>query len=133
MTATKNVNGEQVELTPEEAAKWLAEQPTQDEWSGVLRERAVSGVKAEAGMRITAILPGWKQRNLTARWTELVLIGLMRLAEHVNFELFTESEMAEIAGGQEAWDQIKAVRKKSDLLEKAVPEDFEADKHWPKR
>jgi hypothetical protein len=71
----------------------------------------IQAIKAEAGRRIEALCPDWKQRNLTARAAELALAGTANL---------TDAEVAEIAAGQAVWDAIKAIRAASDQLEAGI-------------
>lgn len=81
-------------------------------------------VKAEAARRILAIIPEWKQRNLTARAAELAKKGEAD---------WTQAEADEWAAGQALWDQVKAIRAKSDAIEALdpIPADFADDSHWP--
>ena len=81
-------------------------------------------IKAEAKRRILALLPAWKQRNLTARGVELTL------ARAVNGK-WSDAEAAEAAGIQAQWDKVKAIRAASDDLEKSLPTDYTADARWP--
>jgi hypothetical protein len=83
-------------------------------------------VKAEAGRRILARYPGWKQRNMTARAVELTF----KVAQS---GALSADEGAETAALQAAWDWIKAVRAASDALEAVapIPAGFADDIHWP--
>lgn len=65
-------------------------------------------IKEEAGRRIQAIIPEWKQRNLTARGVRLL---------HKGKGTWTDEEKAEWTAGEAAWVQVDATRSKSDLLE----------------
>jgi len=82
-------------------------------------------VKDECGRRIYAAFPQWRQANLTARTTELVLakteVGL------------TQAETDELAALQLAWAWIKSVRAASDALEMMapIPTDYDDDARWP--
>lgn len=69
-------------------------------------------VKDEARRRILAICPEWKQTNLVARGTELLMAARSRS--------LTAPENAEIAAGQAVWDAIKAIRAASDTAEAAI-------------
>lgn len=82
-----------------------------------------AAVKAEAARRILAILPEWKQRNLTARAAELAKIGEAN---------WTQAEADEWAAGQALWDQVKAIRAASDNIEAMdpIPSDYTADSYW---
>ena len=80
-------------------------------------------VKAEAGRRIVAICPEWRQRNLTAQATQLLRKG------EVNW---SSEEAAAWAAGQAIWDQIAAIRARSDEIEAMdpIPADFRDDAYW---
>lgn len=89
-------------------------------------ERKVQETKAEAGRRILAILPEWKQRNYTARAVEKVA------ANEVGDDEWNEM--------QAAWRQIGAVRAASDQIEahiqtltdeEAGAYDVAASELWP--
>lgn len=86
-------------------------------------EPTIEKIKSEAQRRILHILPEWKQRNLTARAAELAIKGVQ------NWSL---EEQTEIAAGQALWDQIKAIRAKSNALEamNPIPVDYADDKYW---
>jgi len=122
MPLTKLVDGKRMKMSADEKVSFLAEQPTQAEMDA---ERK-AGVKAEAYRRITAYLPDWKQRNLTARAAEFGI----KLAQGYTL---TATDEAEIASGQLAWDHVKAIRSASDVLEALAepPKDFTDDKYWP--
>ena len=81
-------------------------------------------IKAEAMRRILAIVPEWKQRNLTARAAELLLIG------EANWSI---EEQAEADDMQAVWDQVCAIRAASDAIEAMDPRppDITADALWP--
>ena len=83
----------------------------------------VTNVKKEAQRRIIAIIPEWKQRNLTARAAELAIKGVTN---------WTAEETAEHEAGQAVWDQVNTVREKSNLLETMtpIPTDYVDDKYW---
>jgi hypothetical protein len=80
-------------------------------------------VKAEAARRILAVVPEWKQRNMTARAAELAKIGEAN---------WTTEQSAEWAAGQALWDQVKAIRVKSDEIEalNPIPANFTDDSYW---
>ena len=86
---------------------------------------AAEDVKAEAGRRIVARYPEWKQRNMTARGVELLHIQTS--------EPWTPEEQAEADALQAAWDWIASVRAASDILEaqQPIPADWQGDHHWP--
>lgn len=81
-------------------------------------------VKAEANRRILAIVPEWKQRNLTAQAAQL--------AEKGRGNWSTE-ELAAWDTGLAIWAQVKEVRDASDLIEETapIPTDFTDDSYWP--
>lgn len=81
-------------------------------------------VKAEAHRRIIAVLPEWKQRNLTAQATILAEKGRTN---------WTAEEAAAWAAGEALWAQIAAIRAASDTLEAMdpMPDDIHAWEGWP--
>ncbi len=90
-------------------------------------------IKAEAYRRIITIIPEWKQRNLTARATELS----MKVAAGGSL---TAEEQAEWDAGEDIWTKVKVIRTKSDVLEAQVSGmtvkqlatfDLTDDIHWP--
>lgn len=81
----------------------------------------VSQVKAEAGRRIEAVFPVYKQMNTQARATELLLIGESN---------WTAAEQAEADYLQVARDWIKDIRDDSAVLESSLPADYQDNKHW---
>ena len=83
----------------------------------------VEMVKAEAGRRIIAICPEWKQRNLTAQAVQLAKKGEAN---------WTPEEQAAWDAGEALWNQIAAIRAKSDLLEamNPIPVDYTLDTYW---
>jgi len=82
----------------------------------------ITAVKTEAGRRILSFLPEWKQRNLTARMTELLEIGKTN---------WTAEQQAEVDAMKAIWKQVKVIRKLSDTLE-ATPVDNPSDyNNWP--
>lgn len=122
-----------------EAGQVFIFEPGQPEWESIdkslvddpapvpkkpLPPATVEDVKEEAYKRIVAILPEWKQRNLTARAAELAAI----LAERS----WTNEERAEWGDGQAIWDQIKAIRAASNEIEAMdpIPVDFREDRYW---
>ena len=80
-------------------------------------------IKAEAERRIFAVLPEWKQRNLTARAVELLLALVKNNG-------WTAAEAAEAAAIQGQWDKVKTIRARSDELEQMLPTDFADSGHW---
>lgn len=82
-----------------------------------LRACRIAEVKAEAGRRILARYPTWKQANMNMRATELVDA---RVDRELTAEETTERE-ALLAAAE--W--IKSVRAASDAIEAALPDDAE--------
>lgn len=80
-------------------------------------------VKAEASRRIIAICPEWMQRNLTAQAAQLAKKGEAN---------WTPEEHAAWDAGEALWNQIAAIRAKSDLLEAMdpIPMDYTLDMYW---
>jgi hypothetical protein len=80
-------------------------------------------VKAEAYRRIVAILPEWKQRNLTAQATILAEKGRAN---------WTPEELAAWDAGSALWSQVAAIREASDVIEglDPIPSDYAADQRW---
>jgi len=84
-------------------------EPTLEE----LKTSKTFSIKAEAGRRITQIIPEWKQRNLTAQASQL--------AEKGRFNWST-SEASSWDAGVALWEQVKIVRDKSNVLENSLEE-----------
>ena len=87
----------------------------------------VDAVKAEATRRIELIAEPSRQRNLTARGTELTM-KLLRQGGSL-----TAEEEAEVDAGQAIWDEIKAIRAASNVIEAMdpIPTDYTDDSYWP--
>lgn len=88
--------------------------------------------KIEAGRRIVALAPEWKQRNATARGVELT-------DKKASGEPLTADEQAEVDAMKALWLAISAIRAASDDLETAIAGmddaglqalDVTADEHW---
>lgn len=77
------------------------------------QDQSIALVKAEAQRRIYAIVPAWKQINLTARSAELLLIRM-------NNGAWTAQESGEAAAIDAIWAKAKAIRAYSDTLESAI-------------
>lgn len=77
-----------------------------------LKNAAITSIKQTAAAKILAVLPEYKQSNLTARAAELALAGLTRS--------LTFDEQAEITAGQAYWNRIKAIREHSNSLEELL-------------
>ena len=77
-----------------------------------IRSQLKGIVNAEAGRRILAIAPEWKQANMTARMVELMpkMIGNTTSAD----------EKAEISAAHAIWDRIKAIRAYSNTITQAI-------------
>lgn len=81
-------------------------------------------VKAEAERRILAIVPAWKQRNLTAQAVILAKIGEAN---------WTTEQAAAWAAGEAVWGSVAAIRAASDVIEalNPIPQDYADDARWP--
>lgn len=81
-------------------------------------------VKAEAYRRIIAIVPEWKQRNLTAQAAVLAEKGRAN---------WTPEETAAWDAGSAIWARIAAIRAASDDIEAIdpIPSDFTDNSYWP--
>lgn len=80
-----------------------------------IKEQKIGAIKSEAGMRILAYCPQYKQANLTAQAAELALT----FPDLKGSELpspYLEAWQA----GQEIWNKIKEVRAHSNTLEAEV-------------
>lgn len=87
------------------------------------RAAMVEGVKQEAGRRILAIAPEWKQRNMLARSAQFLRIGEANL---------TQEQRDEVLAIELIWETIQMIRAKSDLIEAMdpIPPDYTDDKYW---
>jgi hypothetical protein len=88
-------------------------------------EPTVNQIKAEAGKRIVAICPEWKQRNYIA--TDLTYTKIIQDGGTLTTE--QESDRAEI---ESVWESIQSIRTKSDEIEAMtpIPADFKDDSYW---
>lgn len=113
----KLVNGVEVKLTADEIAARDAEAAA---WEPIIRANAIAAVKAEAGRRIEAIMPDYKQRNALAFGMETVIEYGPDIANWPD----DRQEMNAVL--QARWDAIKAIRAASDRIEAMdpVPSDF---------
>jgi hypothetical protein len=97
-------------------------------WESIIRPPAppttLADIKAEAERRILALLPEWKQRNLTARGVELVLALVKNRG-------WSPEEAAEAAQIQAQWNKVNAIRDRSNDLEQSLPADFAGNQNWP--
>ena len=73
----------------------------------------VTHIKEEAGIRILAIVPEWKQRNLTAR-------AAMFAKQVADGTPLTTEQEAEWVAGVAMWTKVDAIRTKSDVLEEST-------------
>lgn len=122
-----------------DAADWLQDDTAQIGWTmnvhGVFEPPpipllivpAVHNVKAEAGRRIEAIMPDYKQRNVLAFGLETVM------AYGADPSQWPEPLQQVNAEMQAKWEAIKAIRARSNEIEAMdpIPTDFRNDKHWP--
>ena len=76
-------------------------------------KRLVSEIKQQAGVEILRRYPDWKQRNMLARAVALAFKTIKGAA-------LTPEEQAEIAALQAIWDEIKAIRSRSNEMEAQV-------------
>ena len=82
-------------------------------------------VKDEAGRRIEAVFPAWKQRNMNAAATALLMA-------RVTVGSWTADEQEQADALTAAWALVSAIRTASDVLEAMdpIPLDYADDKHW---
>ena len=80
-------------------------------------------IKAEAHLRIVAIIPEWKQRNLLAQAAVLAEKGR---------DNWTAQDLADWTAGAAIWAQVTALRTASDRIEALdpIPQDYDDDRHW---
>lgn len=92
-------------------------------WAVETKPVTAEEIKAEAYRRIVAICPEWRQRNLTAQ------AALLSKKGEANW---TPEERAAWDAGEALWNQIAAIRAKSDLLEamNPIPVDYALDTYW---
>lgn len=86
----------------------------------------IADVKAEAGRRIEAIMPDYKQRNVMA-W------GLETMMAYGPDPADWPAPLQEVNNqAQAAWAAIKAIRVCSDEIEAMdpIPADFRDDSYW---
>lgn len=105
--------------------------------SPVAYDATIEEVKQEAGRRINALFPDYKQRNYIARQSELDRIetGTMRdnNGTTVPARSLTSEEIAELVAIKSVWDWILAVRVASAAIEASPPktDQLETDNRWP--
>lgn len=119
MATGRMVNGVFVAFTTEEQAAWDASQPSAAALLAEAKAGAVQAVKRQAGARILARLPEWKQSNLQARELELTSILLGTHPTIAQRALMTE-EQAERAAAVTDWEWARSVRAASDAIEADV-------------
>lgn len=87
------------------------------------RAAMVEGVKQEAGRRVLAIAPDYRQRNMLARTAQLLRIGEANL---------TQSQRDEVLAIERVWETIQMIRARSDAIEamQPIPPDYTDDKYW---
>ena len=81
-------------------------------------------IKAEAGRRIVALMPEYKQRNALAQGMEVLLAAVLDGVAP------TEEQKAEVREVLAIWAGIKAIRKRSNELEVDPPKNFASDINW---
>lgn len=98
--------------------------------AAIPKEELIAYTKGSAGSRIISRLPEWKQRNLTARSSELLKIRHDRA--------WTTEEQAEVDANQAEWDWVKQVRVASNQIETDVNDglittegEIDTDTRWP--
>lgn len=77
------------------------------------RTKKIAETKAEAQRRIYALLPQWRQANLTARGVELNTKLLMG-------GTLTQAEKDEQTAGFALWEKVKAIRAASNQIEQDI-------------
>lgn len=87
------------------------------------RALSVAGIKKEAARRILAILPEWKQRNLTAQAAVLSEKGRAN---------WTDAEADAWDAGAAIWAEVSGIRAASNDLEALdpIPDDYTDNKYW---
>ena len=91
-----------------------------------VKETVITEIKDEANRRILAVLPEWKQRNLTAQSVKLINAGRTRS--------LTAEEENQLSDIENVWDTlVKPIRDYSDELENRVNAGEAVDIHvgWP--
>lgn len=91
--------------------------------TGTPPEPSTADIKAEAQRRIVAIVPEWKQRNLTAQASILAEKGRAN---------WTADELAAWTAGAAIWAQVLTIRTKSNEIEAMDPRphDYTSDEYW---
>ena len=114
---TQDLTAEEIAQRAAEAAEWEA---------GKVQREEIPAIKAKAGETILAQYSETKQRNMLARYTELV--DTLTDGGTLSVEEITERVQLKAA-----WSWIKSVRAHSDTLEaKALAgEPYDIDTGWP--
>ncbi|MCA8908060.1 MAG: hypothetical protein KDA49_03450 [Rhodospirillaceae bacterium] len=100
--------------TPDRVAEWRAALP--DSTPAPLAQAKaehLAAIRAEAGRRITAVAPDYRQRNVLARSVELLEAAILR----GGFDGLTEDEQTEATAARAMWARINPIRQHSDVLE----------------
>ncbi|RED52189.1 hypothetical protein [Aestuariispira insulae] len=113
------ISGEICEIT-----QTAADRPVEE-----IRAELTKTVKAIAQAKILAIIPIWKQINLTARAAQLAMKGSL-----------SPEEQAEWDAGEAIWNRVAPIRAASDLIEAEIAAAnipqmrdivLESDHRWP--
>lgn len=91
---------------------WVVDPNWQSADLATVRAELIVKVKLEANTRIVAVLPEWRQRNLTAQAAQLAAIKVDRA--------WTAEEQAAWNAGLALWAQVAAIRSHSDALEAEI-------------
>lgn len=99
----------------DEYQKWLVSggSPLPVETLEEAKTRRISEITAEAGSRILARLPDYRQRNMLARLHELH-------DKRLDGAALTTAEQAEVTNFRAAWNRVKQVRQVSNAAEAQV-------------
>ncbi len=114
----KLVDGKLLPLTAQEKALKSAEET---EEIGRQRTALIETIKREANRRILKLAPEWKQRNLLAQAT---------LLQDKGRSSWSAQDRADWQAGRDLWEQIAAIRDRSNALELNPPADPTNDEHW---
>lgn len=80
------------------------------DWRSEIEAMRIEDIKREANRRIIAIVPEWKQRNLTAR----AAVYAKQVADGIPL---TVDQQNEWDAGDLIWQQVNTIRNKSDQIE----------------
>lgn len=112
---TKVVNGVRRNLTSEE----IAELETMQNSLSEIKAQKIEHIKLEAGRRIVAAYPEWKQRNHMAAIADIHNKELVGIKTNVPY-ILSADELVTVTAAQSAKDEIFAIRAKSDELETSL-------------